>query len=239
MYSAQRDRFDNLENNKNLGQKNVQDLNPDQIIAEIDQLEARVRDSKRLLQQERDSVLQLSQIKIRNEAESTKLADDISRLRIEERQFDERERFLLQACHNAEQSTCLLMQLETQARTKLNEEINGTITKENELNRQLEVYKMAALKVQEGFNKSEDYHKIEQLQIELANKMKLLTSYQNQLEKTHQEKGCREDDWIIPWLSAPSNTRADSLECCGAVHTPLIQERFVPSFKQAKIKWVK
>ena len=80
------------------------------------------------------------------------------------------------------------MQLETQARTKLNEEINGTITKENELNQQLEVYKMAALKVQEGFNKSEDYHKIEQLQIELANKMKLLTSYQNQLEKTHQEK---------------------------------------------------
>ena len=63
MYSAQKDRFDNLENNKNLGQNNVQGPHPDQIITEIDQLEARVRDYKRLLQQERDSELHLSQVK--------------------------------------------------------------------------------------------------------------------------------------------------------------------------------
>ena len=63
MYSEQKNRFDNLENQKNLGgQKNVQDLDPDQKLVEIDQLEARLRDSRRLLQQERDSVSQLNQV---------------------------------------------------------------------------------------------------------------------------------------------------------------------------------
>ena len=80
------------------------------------------------------------------------------------------------------------MQLETQARSKLNEEINATITKENELNRELEVYKLAALKVQESFNKSEDFQNIDHLKTELTNKMELLNSYQNQLENRHQEK---------------------------------------------------
>ena len=60
MYSIESDV--NTETSRNRGQKNVQDLNPDHIIVEIDQLESRVRDSRRLLQQERDSVLQLTQV---------------------------------------------------------------------------------------------------------------------------------------------------------------------------------
>merc|ERR1712080_173779 len=115
------------------------------IIVEIDQLESRVRDSRRLLQQERDSVLQLTKIKTRNEEEGKKLADEIIHLESEERQLQERERFLIQASCSAEQSMRLLMQLETQARTKLNEEINVTITKENELKRQLETYTAATV----------------------------------------------------------------------------------------------
>ena len=51
-----------METSGNRGQKNMQNLNPDHILVEIDQLEARVKDSRRLLQQERDSVLQLSKV---------------------------------------------------------------------------------------------------------------------------------------------------------------------------------
>ena len=70
-----------------------------------------------------------------------------------ERQLHESERFLSIACHSAEQSISLLMQLETQTKAKLNEEINLTITKENELKRQLETYRIAAGKVNDGFDK--------------------------------------------------------------------------------------
>ena len=60
MYSLAKD--ENMETSGNRGQKNMQNLNPDHILVEIDQLETRVRDSRRLLQQERDSVLQLSKV---------------------------------------------------------------------------------------------------------------------------------------------------------------------------------
>ena len=60
MYSLAKD--DSMETSGNRGKKNVQNLNPDHILVEIDQLEARVKDSRRLLQQERDSVLQLSKV---------------------------------------------------------------------------------------------------------------------------------------------------------------------------------
>ena len=60
MYSLAKDK--NMETSGNRGQKNFQNLDPDHILVEIDQLETRVRDSRRLLQQERDSVLQLSKV---------------------------------------------------------------------------------------------------------------------------------------------------------------------------------
>lgn len=60
MYSFAKD--ENMETSGNRGQKNMQNLNPDHILVEIDQLDTRVRDSRRLLQQERDSVLQLSKV---------------------------------------------------------------------------------------------------------------------------------------------------------------------------------
>lgn len=60
MYSLAED--DSMETSGNRGKKNVQNLNPDHILVEVDQLESRVKDSRRLLQQERDSVLQLSKV---------------------------------------------------------------------------------------------------------------------------------------------------------------------------------
>ena len=89
-------------------------------------------------------------------------------------QLHESERFLSIACHNAEQSISLLMQLETQTKAKLNEEINLTINKENELIRQLETYRIAAGKVKDGFDKQGDFPKIEKLQSGITKKIELL-----------------------------------------------------------------
>ena len=127
------------------------------------------------------------QIKARNEDDGKKLADEISQLEAEERQLHESERFLSLACRNAEQSISLLMQLETQTKAKLNEEVNLTINKENELKRQLETYRIAAGKVKAGFDKQGDFPKIEKLQCEITKKIELLNLYEEQIDNTREE----------------------------------------------------
>ena len=79
------------------------------------------------------------------------------------------------------------MQLETQTKAKLNEEVNLTITKENELKRQLETYRIAAGKVKDGFDKQGDFPKIEKLQCEITKKMELLNLYEKQIDNTREE----------------------------------------------------
>ena len=105
----------------------------------------------------------------------------------EERQLHEGERFLSLACRNAEQSISLLMQLESQTKAKLHEEVNLTITKEKELKRQLKTYRIAAEQVKVGFDKQGDFPKIEKLQCELTKKMELLNLYEKQIDNTREE----------------------------------------------------
>ena len=111
-----------------------------------------------------------SQILSRDNEEVDKLKEEVERIGLEQRQFEDREHFLLQSCHNAEQTTVLLSQLEIQGRTRLEQEMAETFKTEKELSDKLKESRQKVQRFQDGFRKMKEFQNIEQLQMEVDRK---------------------------------------------------------------------
>ena len=155
---------------------------PEEALAEIDKLEAEVRDLRRALQQEQDETEHFSQILSRDLAETDRLLLDSSRKLMETRQLEEREEFLRRTCRDIEQSTALLAQLEIQSRTRMEQEMEATARLEMELSCTLEEMRGRVLVVEQDFRSMKGFEIIEKLELKAKEQKELLNRQVEELE---------------------------------------------------------
>ena len=155
---------------------------PEEALAEIDKLEAEVRDLRRALQQEQDETEHYSEILSRDLAETDRLLEDGSRKLMETRQLEEREEFLRRTCHDIEQSTALLAQLEIQSRTRMEQEMEATARLEMELSCTLDEMRGRVLVVEQDFRSMKGFENIENLSTQVKERKEMLNKRVEELE---------------------------------------------------------
>ena len=104
-----------------------------QLLAEVDRLERELKELGREAQRGGDVVHQLQEIIVRDENRVGDIERNTSKITQEMMEWEARERFLTAAVNTGTQSSQLLVQMESQARSKLEEERKVTNQLKEEL----------------------------------------------------------------------------------------------------------
>ena len=176
-----------------------------ELLAEIDKIEREVNDLNRAAQRGEEYVKHMEAMIDRDLKETAKVENNIVSINKEIRDWEERDRFLQNAIDSGFQSSKLLLQMESEAKAKLDHEKNTTNDLYHKLNSQISNFKKKVYDEESKLRQIPEYsslitaeERIAAKNVELLNGKKKIENLKRLIDEIEVGKSSDKVSWA--WL---------------------------------------